>query len=49
MVTQEDVGKTALWLASDWSTMVTGEVIYVDAGYHILGLTASEEELAELK
>ena len=44
-VSQEDVGKTALYLASDMSTMVTGEVIHVDAGYNILGLTASREEL----
>jgi enoyl-[acyl-carrier protein] reductase I len=48
LVTQEDVGNTALWLASDLSSSVTGEVIHVDAGYNILGLTATEEELAEL-
>jgi enoyl-[acyl-carrier protein] reductase I len=48
LVTQEDVGNTALWLASDLGSSVTGEIIHVDAGYNILGLTASEEELAEL-
>ncbi len=48
LVTQEDVGNTALWLASDLSRNVTGEVIHVDAGYNILGLTASEDELAGL-
>ncbi len=32
-----DVGKTALYLVSDLSTNVTGEVIYVDAGYNIMG------------
>lgn len=37
-VDQGDVGNTALWLASDLSKGVTGEVIYVDAGYHILGM-----------
>jgi len=37
-VDQEEVGQTALWLASDLSSGVTGEVIYVDAGYHILGM-----------
>jgi enoyl-[acyl-carrier-protein] reductase (NADH) len=26
--------------------MVTGEVMHVDAGYNILGLTATEDELA---
>lgn len=45
MVSQEDVGELALFLASDMSRMITGEVIYVDAGYHILGLTATEEDL----
>jgi enoyl-[acyl-carrier protein] reductase I len=48
LVTQEDVGDTALWLASDLSRAVTGEVIYVDAGYHILGLTASRADLDQL-
>ncbi|KUJ95851.1 MAG: Enoyl-[acyl-carrier-protein] reductase (NADH) [Desulfonauticus sp. 38_4375] len=37
-ITQEDVAKTALYLASDLSSGVTGEVIFVDAGYNILGL-----------
>lgn len=48
LVTQEDVGNTAVWLASDLASAVTGEVIHVDAGYNILGLTATEEDLAEL-
>ncbi|HRF96592.1 MAG TPA: SDR family oxidoreductase, partial [Aggregatilineales bacterium] len=47
-VSQEDVGDVALWLASDMSRMVTGEVVHVDAGYHILGLTAIEEDLEGL-
>lgn len=46
LVSQEDVGNAALWLASDLSTSVTGEIIHVDAGYNILGLTATEEEIA---
>lgn len=33
-----EVGKTALYLASDLSSGVTGENIYVDAGYSIVGL-----------
>ncbi len=37
MATQEDVGRAAVWLCSDWARAVTGEVVYVDAGYHILG------------
>jgi enoyl-[acyl-carrier protein] reductase I len=48
LVSQEDVGNAALWLASDLSASVTGEVLHVDAGYNILGLTATEDELANL-
>lgn len=47
-VSQDEVGKTALWLASDLSSAVTGEVIYVDAGYNLLGLTMTPEEMAEM-
>ncbi len=36
-VTQEDVGKTALFLLSDMAHGVTGQTIYVDAGYSIMG------------
>jgi len=39
----EDVGKTALWLASDLSSAVTGEVIYVDGGFNVLGVPLAEE------
>lgn len=35
-ITIDDVGNTALYLASDLSSKVTGEVIYVDSGYNIL-------------
>jgi enoyl-[acyl-carrier protein] reductase I len=38
----EDVGKTAVWLASDLSSAVTGEVIYVDGGFNILGVPLAE-------
>ncbi|WP_457571958.1 enoyl-ACP reductase FabI [Desulfovulcanus sp.] len=37
-VTQEEVGNTALYLASNLSSGVTGEVLYVDSGYNILGI-----------
>lgn len=37
-VTTEDVAKTALYLCSDLSSGVTGEIIYVDAGYNIMGM-----------
>jgi enoyl-[acyl-carrier protein] reductase I len=38
----EDVGKTALYLASDLSSAVTGEVIYVDGGFNVLGVPIPE-------
>ena len=45
-VTQEEVGNTALWLCSDLSSGVTGEVVYVDAGYNILGMHEPPEQWA---
>ena len=41
-ITPEDVGKTAIWLASDLSSAVTGEVVYVDGGFNILGVPLAE-------
>ncbi len=37
-VTPEDVGNTAVYLASDLSKAVTADVHFVDAGYHMMGL-----------
>lgn len=37
-ITTEDVGGTALYLASNLSNGVTGQVLYVDAGLSILGV-----------
>jgi enoyl-[acyl-carrier protein] reductase I len=37
-VTQEDVGATALFLCSELGSAITGETLYVDAGYNILGM-----------
>jgi len=34
----EEVGDTALFLASDWARGVTGNIIYVDSGYSIMGM-----------
>jgi len=36
-VDQLEVGGTALYLASDLSSAVTGEIIYVDCGYNVMG------------
>ena len=37
-ITPEDVGRTAVYLASDLSNAVTGEVLYVDGGFSIVGV-----------
>lgn len=37
-VDQDEVGRAALWLCSDLGSGITGEVVYVDAGYHVLGM-----------
>ena len=34
----EEVGNAALFLLSDWSSGITGEVMFVDCGYNIVGL-----------
>lgn len=39
-VTQEEVGKAALYLLSDLGSGTTGEVLHVDAGYHAVGMKA---------
>jgi len=37
-VSAEDVGKTAVYLASDLASAVTGDVHFVDAGFHAMGM-----------
>lgn len=37
-VTIEDVGGGGLYLLSDLSNGVTGEVLHIDAGYHVVGM-----------
>ena len=39
-VTLEDVGRSALYLLSDLGSGVSGEILHVDAGYHIVGMKA---------
>jgi enoyl-[acyl-carrier protein] reductase I len=41
-ITIEDVAGTAVWLASDLSRQVTGETIYVDGGFNVLGVPTPE-------
>ena len=37
-VSIEEVGNVAAFLCSDLASGVTGEVVYVDSGFHIVGL-----------
>ncbi|PVH29998.1 enoyl-ACP reductase FabI [Pararhodobacter oceanensis] len=39
-VTQEEVGKAAVYLLSDLGSGTTGENLHVDAGYHVVGMKA---------
>jgi enoyl-[acyl-carrier protein] reductase I len=39
-VTIDDVGRAAVFLLSDMGSGVTGEVVHVDAGYHVVGMKA---------
>src|SRR5574344_964518 len=39
-VTIEDVGNAALFLCSPWANGITGEILYVDAGFNTVGMSA---------
>jgi enoyl-[acyl-carrier protein] reductase I len=39
-VTQDEVGKASVYLLSDLGSGTTGEVLHVDAGYHVVGMKA---------
>jgi len=41
-VTTDEVGDTAAYLASDMSRGMTGEILHVDAGYHVVGMKNPE-------
>jgi len=38
-ITQDEVGNVAVFLASEWSRSVTGDTIFADNGFNILGVT----------
>ncbi len=42
-VTTEEVGNTASFLSSDLASGITGELIYVDAGFNVTAMGSIEE------
>ncbi len=36
-ITTEDVGNAAVFLASEWAKRITGHILYVDSGLHMMG------------
>ena len=43
-VTIEEVGNAAAFLCSDLASGITGEILYVDAGFNIMGFSLAESE-----
>ena len=43
-VTIEDVGNAAAFLCSDLAAGITGEILYVDAGYSTVGMSFGDEK-----
>lgn len=41
-VTQEEIGRSGMYLLSDLSSGVTGECHHVDCGYHVVGMKAED-------
>lgn len=44
-ISADDVGSTAVYLCSDLAAKTTGQVVFVDSGYNILGVTEPLDEL----
>lgn len=44
-ITAEEVGKSGMYLLSDLASGVTGEVLHVDSGYHIMGAPPADVQL----
>jgi len=42
-ITPEDVGRTAVYLASELSGAVTGETLYVDGGFNVVSVTIADD------
>src|SRR5690606_2892366 len=43
-VTIEEVGNAATFLCSDWASGISGEILYVDGGFHITGMGSLDGE-----
>lgn len=41
-ISPEDVGRSAVYLASDLASAVTGEVLYVDGGFNVVGVPLAD-------
>ena len=41
-VTLDEIGGAALYLLSDQGKGTTGEILHVDAGYHVVGMLAHD-------
>jgi len=44
-ITPEDVGNTAVYLCSDLASKTTGEIVYVDSGYNIIGIPIPRDDV----
>jgi enoyl-[acyl-carrier protein] reductase I len=42
-ITIEDVGEVAVFLASDMSRAVTGNILFVDSGFHLMGIAPAPQ------
>ena len=41
-VTHEEVGNLGLFLLSPWASGITGETVYVDGGFNVMGVPLIE-------
>ena len=45
-ILNSDAGKTALFLCSSLAEKITGEIVHIDGGYNILGMSVPRPPLA---
>ena len=44
VISHEEVGNLGAFLLSPLASGITGEIVYVDAGYHVMGMDLSDED-----